>query len=95
MKLLEVMDVMNIKQHEEVWSVGFLTKKSRSGINVNEQIAQELHKTVIKNFQRRKIYARFKCDIWAADLAETKSLSSNNRSVKYLLCVIDVFTKYV
>ena len=32
--------------------------------------------------------------IWAADLAEVGSLSSNSVKIKYLLCVIDVFTKY-
>ena len=37
---------------------------------------------------------RFKGNIWAADLAETGSLSSNNKNVKYLLCFIMVFTKY-
>ena len=40
------------------------------------------------------MYARFKGNIWAADLAEMESFSSKNKSVKYLLCVIDVFTKY-
>ena len=44
--------------------------------------------------QRRRVYARFKVNIGAADLAQMGSLSSKNRSVKYLLCVIDVFTKY-
>ena len=37
--------------------------------------------------------ASFKDNIWAADLAETESLSSKNQGVKYL-CVRDVFTKY-
>ena len=41
-----------------------------------------------------KVYARFKDNICAADLAEMGSLSSKNKNVKYLLCVIDVFTKY-
>ena len=36
-----------------------------------------------------------KDNTWAADLAEMESLLSKNRAVKYLLCVIDVFTKYV
>ena len=31
--------------------------------------------------------------MWAADLAEMRSLSSKNKNVKYLLCAIDVFTK--
>ena len=44
--------------------------------------------------KRRKVYTRFKDIIWAADFAEMESLSSKNKDVKYLLCVIDVFTKY-
>ena len=72
----------------------FFDKKTGSGSNVNEMLAQELHKPVIKKFKRRKVYARFKDTIWAADLADMGSLSSFNRGVKYLLCVIHVFTKY-
>ena len=37
---------------------------------------------------------RLKDNIWAADLAEMESWSSKNKNGKYLLCVIDVFTKY-
>ena len=37
---------------------------------------------------------RFKEKILPADLAEMVSLSSKNKNVKYVLCVIDVFTKY-
>ena len=37
---------------------------------------------------------RFKDNIWATDLTEMGLLSSKNRIIKYLLCVIDVFTKY-
>ena len=70
-------------------------KKTGSGISVNEQLAEELHKSVIKKLKRRKVYARFKDNIWAADLAEMESLSSKNKNVKYLLCVVDIFTKYV
>ena len=72
----------------------FFEKKNGSGISVNEQAAEELHKPVIKKFKRRKVYARFKDNIWAADLVEMESLSSKNKNVKYLLCVIDIFTKY-
>ena len=51
----------------------FFDKKTRSGaivtstseINVNEQLAEELHKPVIKKFKRKKDYARFKDNIWA------------------------------
>ena len=59
-------------------------KKTRSGINVNEQLAEKLHKPVSKKFKRRKVYAKLKYNIWAADLAEMGSLSSKNKNVKYL-----------
>ena len=49
-------------------------KKTGSGISVNEQLGKELHKSKIKKFKRRKVYARFKDNIWAADLAEMGSL---------------------
>ena len=73
----------------------FFDKKTRPGMSVNEQLAKELHKPLIKKFQRRKVYARFKDNIWAADLAKMGSLAFRNKNVKYLLCIVDVFTKYI
>ena len=69
-------------------------KKSGPGVSVNEKLAEELHKPVIKKIKRRRVYARFKDNMWSADLAKMASLSSKNRNVKYLLCVLDVITKY-
>ena len=62
-------------------------------MSVNKQLAEELHKPVMKKFKGKKFYARFKDNIWAVDLAEIELLFSKNKCVKYLLCVIDVFTK--
>ena len=67
-------------------------KKTGSGAGGNKELAKELHRPVIKKFKRR-VYPRFKDNIWAADLAEMGSLSSFNCGVKYLLSVINVFTK--
>ena len=64
------------------------------GTSVNEQLTEELHKPVIKKFKRRKVYARFKDNIWAADLAEMESLPSKNKNVKYLLSAINALSKY-
>ena len=72
----------------------FFDKKTGSGINLKEQLAEVLHQPVIKKFKRRKVYARFKDNIWPADLAEMGSLFSKNKNVKYLLRVIDAFPKY-
>ena len=51
----------------------FFHKKIGSGIraNVNEVLAQELHKPVIKKFKKRKVYARFKDNIWVSDRSQT------------------------
>ena len=52
-------------------------------MSVNEEIAQKLHKPVVKKFKRRKVYARFKDNISAVDLPELRSLSTKNQGVKY------------
>ena len=62
-------------------------------MSLNEELAEAWHKSVIRKLKRRKNYAKFKDNIWAADLTEMGSLSFSNRGFKYLLSVIDVFTK--
>ena len=77
---------MDIKEDQQVQSISVFDKKteSRAKAFVDEELAQELHKAVIKSFKRRKVYRRFKGNTWAADLAEMGSLSSKNGDVKYL-----------
>ena len=43
---------------------------------------------------KRKVYSSFQDNIWRVDLAEVQSLSKYNKRVKYLLCAIDLFSKY-
>ena len=57
-------------------------------------LADELHKPVIKKFNKRKVYSQFKDNIWGVDLADMQSLSKNNKGIKYLLCATDLFSKY-
>ena len=65
-----------------------------SGINKNIKLANELHKPIIRKFNKRKVYSSFKDNIWGADLADMQLLSKFNKGIKYLLCVIDLFSKY-
>ena len=60
----------------------------------NQQLAEELHKPVIKNFEKRKVHAAFKHNIWGADLADMQLLSRYNKGIRFLLYVIDIFSKY-
>ena len=69
-------------------------KKTGSGISLNEQLAKELHKPVIKKFKTIKFYARFRDNIWVTDLNKKRSLSYKNKNVKYLLRVMNIFAKY-
>ena len=57
-------------------------------------LADELHKPVIKKFNKRKVYSQFKDNIWGVDLADMQSLIRKNKGIKYLLCAIDFYSKY-
>ena len=53
---------------------------------LNQQLAEELHKPIIKKFEKRKVYAAFKDNIWGADLADMQLLSRYNKGIRFLLC---------
>ena len=61
---------------------------------VNKILAEELHKPVIKKFNKRKVYSQFRDNIWGVDLEDMQSLSRKNKGIKYLLCAIDLYSKY-
>ena len=60
----------------------------------NEQLADELHKPIVKKFKKRKVYSAFKDNIWAADLADIQLISRFNKEFRFLSSVIDIFSKY-
>ena len=68
----------------------FFDKKSRgSGLannNENIQLANELHKPIIKKFNKRKVYSSFKDNIWVVDFADMQLLSKFNKGFRFLLC---------
>ena len=64
------------------------------GVDENIKLANELHKPIIRNFNKRKVCSSFKYNIWGADLADMQLLSKFNKGIKYLLCVNDLFSKY-
>ena len=76
----------------------FFDKKSQEkGLANNKQkvqLAHELHKLIIKRFNKRKVYSSFKDNIWGVDLADMQLLSKLNKGFRFLLYVIDIFSKY-
>ena len=80
------------------WFINFLVKKtSGSGIknkNIsNRELAEELHKPFIRKFNKRKVHSPFLDNIWGADLAEMQFISKFNKRFRFLLCVIDIYSK--
>ena len=70
------------------------TLKEGKGIKWTDELANELHKPLRHNFQKRYVYARNVDDIWAADLVDMRALSEENDNYNYILMIIDVFSKY-
>ena len=75
----------------------FFDKKSKgTGIKSmpNQQLANEIHKPIIRKFKKRKVHSSLKNNIWGVDLADMQLISKYNKGIRYLLCVIDFFSKY-
>ena len=60
----------------------------------NEQLAEKLHKLIIKKFKERAVYSGFKDNVCGADLADTQLITKFNKGFKFLLCLLDIFSKY-
>ena len=68
---------------------GIATTKSSSSI-----LPDEIHKPIIRKFNKRKVYSQFNDNIWGVDLADMQSLNRKNKGIKYLLCAIELYSKY-
>ena len=91
---------MVIKEKSSSMVYKFLDKKSKGSCVANNEIkqnlklAKELRKPIIRNFKKRTVYSGSKDNIWGADLADMQLISKFNKGFRFLLCVIDIFSKY-
>ena len=73
----------------------FFGKKLKgSGVNIEVKHNEQLANQIIRNFKKITVYSGFKDNIWGADLADVQLISKFNKGFRFLLCVIDVFSKY-
>ena len=79
----------------------FFDKKSsgsrfKSEIMSNRELAEKLHKPIIKKSGKRKVYLPFKEGIWGGDCADLQLTSkvNKNEEVRFLLCIVDIYSKY-
>ena len=78
----------------------FDKKTSGSGIknnnisNKSEELSEEPNKTIIRKFNKRKAESAFIDNIWDADHADMQLISKFNKRFRFILCVIDIYSKY-
>ena len=64
------------------------------GNNPNEILSKELHKPKRVNFERRRVISNHIDHIWGIDLITMLKYSKQNNNYKYILTVIDFFSKH-
>ena len=69
-------------------------KKNAQNLRWEEKLADELHKPIKRNFRKRRVIVHNVDDIWCSVLVEMQKLSKWNKGYKYLLMVLDLFSKY-
>jgi hypothetical protein len=63
-------------------------------MNDLKQYSEEIHKPARKNFPRRDIATMSPNDIWSIDLVDMSNISEDNDNVKFLLNIIDIYSRY-
>ena len=66
----------------------------KNKIASNKESVEELPKPIIRKFNKRKVHSPFIDNIWGADLADMQLISKFNKGFRFLLCVIDIYSKY-
>ena len=86
-------NTINVKQK---LGLGFTPKNGRRFLSEGwaQNLANELHQPIRRRFPKRRVISYGIDNIWAADLVEMGKFSKWNKGIKYLLMVIDVFSKF-
>ena len=61
---------------------------------LNKELAEELRKPIIREYNKRKVQSSFIDNILGANLADMHLVSKFNDGFRFLLCVIDIYSKY-
>ena len=69
--------------------------KAKKILKLTDELAEELYKPVTRKFKRRRVKVKGIDEIWSADLIDMQAFSKENNGIKYLLTVIDIFSKFL
>ena len=105
--IVKIQNMMDINVDLLQWFIHFLIKKTSGGATTlanksavqnknisNKELAEELHKTIIKKFDKRKVHSPIIDNIWDADLADMPLISKFKKGIRFLLSVIDIYSKH-
>ena len=76
-----------------------MLKKTSGGTDKNDNIwnkelSEELHKAILRKFEKRKVHSPFIDNFCSADLADMQLINRFNKRFTFLSCIIDIFSKY-
>ena len=60
----------------------------------NNELAEELHRLIIRKFKKRKVQSLFIDNIWGAHLAVMQLITKFDKGIHFLSFVIDIYSKY-
>ena len=89
---------MDMKEVLLRWFTNF-SKKASSGAAKNEnmsnqELAKVLYKTIVRKFEKRKVYSSFKNNISGTDFASMRLISKFNKGFRFLWCIIDIYSEH-
>ena len=61
---------------------------------LNQELSGELHKRIIRKFERRKVYSPFTENVLSVDFADMILISNFNKGICFLSCIFGIFTKH-
>ena len=67
----------------------------KSEIISNQELAEKIHKPITRKFKKRKVHSSFIDNIWCCGFADMTLISNYNKAICFLLCAIDILSKYV
>ena len=82
---------MFYKLFDKKTSGGAIKNESMS----NKELAEDLHKAIIRNLKQRQVHLTFIDNIWGAYLADMTLINKFDKRICFLLCVIGISSKYV
>ena len=96
-----VKEIDNIPFKQKPWGSfaikQIINTKQKLGMGNNftmDDLSEELNKTVISKFERKKVVVNYIDEIHSCDLVDMTKYSRVNRGYKYIYINIDIFSKY-